>query len=302
MMPSLELLLLAAIWGASFLFLRIAAPELGPVPLIALRVIIAALVLVPVLRLTRRGHTMRGKLLPLAVVGVSNSALPFTLFAFGALHLGAGFESILNATTPLWAAVIGAVLFGAPISRTQLLGLCVGLLGVVLLVASQPGVGHGGEPLAIGATLLAPISYGYAAHYARRHLAGVDAAAVAFGSQAFAALLLALPAAALWPAHAVGGAIWASVAALGVLCTGVAYVLYFRLIARVGAAYAASVTFLIPVFGMLWGALFLHEAVTATMLGGCAVILAGTALASGQWRALARRASQHPSGSRGHSP
>ncbi len=288
-MPSLELLLLAAIWGSSFLFLRIAVPELGPVPLIALRVSIAALVLLPVLRMTRRGHTMRGKLLPLAVVGLSNSALPFTLFAVGALHLGAGFEAILNATTPLWAAVIGAALFGAPISRAQLAGLFVGLLGVALLVGEQPGALQGGTPLAIGAVLLAPVSYGFAAHYARRHLVGVDAAAVAFGSQGFAALLLALPAAALWPAHAVSGGIWASVAALGVLCTGVAYVLYFRLIARVGATYAASVTFLIPVFGMLWGALFLHEAVTPAMLGGCAVILAGTALASGQWRVLLRR-------------
>ena len=288
-MPSLELLLLAAIWGCSFLFLRIAVPELGPVPLIALRVGTAALVLLPVLRMTRRGHTMRGKLLPLAVVGVSNSALPFTLFAVGALHLGAGFEAILNATTPLWAAVIGAALFGVPISRAQLAGLFVGLLGVALLVGEQPGALQGGTPLAIGAVLLAPVCYGFAAHYARRHLAGVDAVAVVFGSQGFAALLLALPAAALWPAHAVSGGIWASVAALGVLCTGIAYVLYFRLIAHVGATYAASVTFLIPVFGMLWGALFLHEAVTVAMLAGCAVILAGTALASGQWRVLLRR-------------
>ena len=290
-MPILELLLLAAIWGASFLFLRIAVPELGPVPLIALRVGIAALVLLPVLRAARTRRALRGRLWPLAVVGFANSALPFTLFATGALHLGAGFESILNATTPLWAALIGALLFHTSISRAQIAGLFVGLLGVLVLVGNQPGMSQSGTPLAIAAALLAPVSYGFAAHYARRHLEGADPALIAFGSQAFAAVMLALPAAALWPSHPVTGGIWASVAALGVLCTGVAYVLYFRLITRVGAAYAASVTFLIPVFGMLWGGLFLHEAVTPAMLGGCSVILAGTALAGGQWQRLLLRRS-----------
>ncbi len=289
MTPILELLLLAAIWGASFLFLRIAAPVLGPVPLIALRVSIAALVLLPVLRSARIRGQLRRKLWPLAVVGVTNSALPFTLFAAGALHLGAGFEAILNATTPLWAALIGALLFRVAISGAQIAGLFVGLLGVVLLVGEQPGMSHGAEPLAAAAALLAPVSYGFAVHYARRHLADTDPALTAFGGQAFAALLLAVPAVPLWPAHAVPAGIWAAVGALAVLCTGFAYVLYFRLIAQVGAAFAASVTFLIPVFGMLWGALFLHEAVTPAMLLGCAVILAGTALASGQWRRLVAR-------------
>ncbi|CAZ87498.1 putative permease [Thiomonas arsenitoxydans] len=285
-MPFIELFVLAAIWGASFLFLRIAVPEFGPLPLIALRVGIASLVLLPVLRTAAARAQFRHKLWPLLVVGVTNSALPFTLFAVGALHLGAGFEAILNATTPLWAAVLGATLFGAPIGRAQIVGLGVGLLGVVVLVGDQPGLSQGAAPWAVAAVLLAPVSYGFAVHYARRHLAGVDPALTAFGSQLTATVLLALPAALTWPAHAVQGDIWAAVVALGVLCTGLAYVLYFRLVAQVGAAYAASVTFLIPVFGMLWGALFLQEAVTSAMLAGCAIILAGTALASGQWKRL----------------
>ena len=284
-MPFIELFLLAAIWGASFLFLRIAVPEFGPVPLIALRVGIATLVLLPVLRTAAARAQFRSKLWPLLVVGVTNSALPFTLFAVGALHLGAGFEAILNATTPLWAAVLGATLFGAPIGRAQIVGLGVGLLGVVILVGDQP-VSQGAAYWAVAAVLLAPMSYGYAVHYARRHLAGVDPALTAFGSQLTAAAVLVLPAAYTWPAHAVQADIWAAVVALGVLCTGVAYVLYFRLVAQVGAAYAASVTFLIPAFGMLWGALFLHEPVTGAMLAGCAIILVGTALASGQWKRL----------------
>ena len=288
-MPALELLLLAAIWGGSFLFMRMGAPVLGPVPLIALRVGTAALVLLPILRRAGLREQLRRSWWPLAVVGLSNSALPFTLFALGALHLGAGFESILNATTPLWAACIGALWFGSPISRTQGLGLLLGFGGVVILVGEHGGAGTGASLLAAAPALLAPVCYGFAVHYARRHLARTDPMLITFASQAFAALMLAAPGAALWPAGPVPATIWAAVLALGILCTGVAYVMYFRLVLRVGAAHAASVTFLIPVFGMLWGALFLHESVHPSMIVGSAVILAGTALAGGQWRRLLRR-------------
>ncbi len=291
-MPLLELLLLAAIWGSSFLFLRLGVPALGPLSLIALRVSIAALVLSPVLRSAPLRHQLRAHWRALAVVGLSNSALPFTLFAIGALHLGAGFESILNATTPLWAALMGALWFGAGISRAQGAGLLLGLLGVVALVGGQAQLAHGISAPAAAAALLAPASYGFAVHFTRRHLGHTDPRVIAFASQAFAALLLMLPGAVLWPGHPVEPRIWAYVGALGVLCTGVAYVLYFRLVVRVGAAYAASVTFLIPVFGMLWGALFLHERITPPMLAGCAVILAGTALAGGLWRRLLPRSAQ----------
>ena len=170
-MPFLELLVLAAIWGASFLFLRMAVPEFGPLPLIALRVGIAALVLLPVLRTAKARAEFRRKFWPLLVVGITNSALPFTLFAVGALHLGAGFEAILNATTPLWAAVLGATLFGTSIGRAQIVGLGVGLLGVVILVGNQPGLSQGAAHWAVAAALLAPMSYGFAVHYACRHLA-----------------------------------------------------------------------------------------------------------------------------------
>ena len=288
-MPALELLLLAAIWGGSFLFMRVGAPVLGPVPLIALRVATAALVLLPILRRAELREQLRRRWWPLAVVGLSNSALPFTLFAVGALHLGAGFESILNATTPLWAACIGALWFGSPISRTQGLGLLLGFGGVVILVGEHGGAGTGASLLAAAPALLAPVCYGFAVHYARRHLARTDPMLITFASQAFAALMLAAPGVALWPARPVPATIWAAVLALGILCTGVAYVMYFRLVLRVGAAHAASVTFLIPVFGMLWGALFLHESVHPSMIVGSAVILAGTALAGGQWRRLLRR-------------
>ncbi len=288
-MPLIELVVLAAIWGSSFLFLRICAPQLGPVPLIALRVGIAALVLLPALRRAELRAQLRQAWRQLAVVGLFNSALPFSLFAYGALHLGAGLESILNATTPLWTALIGALWFGSPISRAQGGGLVLGFAGVLILVGEHAAGSLPGAVLAAAPALLGPVSYGFAAQYARRHVGQRDPMLIAFASQAFAALLLVAPGAALWPNHAVSGPIWAAVATLAVLGTGVAYVLYFRLVVRVGAAYAASVTFLIPVFGMLWGRLFLHEQVSASMILGCAVILAGTALAGGQWRRLGVR-------------
>ncbi len=135
-------------------------------------------------------------------------------------------------------------------------------------------------PLAIGAALLATLFYGFAVNYSKRHLAGVNPFVVAFGSQVSASILLVPLALFFWPKHSVAPSTWAYVAALGVICTGFAYVLFFRLVERFGAAYAASVTFLIPIFGMIWGAAFLGETITPAMIAGCAIVLFGTALAS----------------------
>lgn len=281
-MKLVELLLLAAIWGASFLFMRIATPELGPIALIALRVGIAALVLAPALRQAGAFAQFRAKLWPLFVVGVTNSALPFCLLAWSTLYVNAGLDSVLNATTPLWAALIAATVYRTSIGGTQIAGLLLGLAGVMVLVSRTLDAGIGEIPLAVGAALLATLLYGFAVNYSKRHLAGVKPFVVAFGSQFFASVVLMPLAWFAWPRHAVTPVTWAYVAALGVLCTGVAYVLFFRLVEQVGASYAASVTFVIPVFGVLWGALFLGEKITPSMVAGDAIVLAGTALASGR--------------------
>jgi drug/metabolite transporter (DMT)-like permease len=280
-MNALELLLLAAMWGASFLFMRIAVPEFGPVPLIALRVAIAAIVLLPAMRDSTARGQFRAKALPLLVVGMTNSAVPFCLFAYSTLYVNAGFDSILNATTPLWAALIALAWFQVPLARAQAAGLLLGLAGVVILVWDKLGVDVVGVPSAIGAGLLAALFYGFAVNYSKRHLADVKPFVVAFGSQLFAAALLMPPALWLWPKSAIAPWTWVCVAALGIVCTGFAYVLYFRLVQRAGAAYAASVTLLVPVFGMFWGAVFLNEKVTPMMAVGCGVVLLGTALGSG---------------------
>jgi len=277
-----ELFSLAAIWGASFLFMRVGTPEFGPVPLIALRVGIAALVLLPVLRSAAARAQVRSKLWPLLVVGVTNSALPFSLFAYSTLYVNAGFDAVLNATVPLWTGLIAFVWLKTPMSRPQVIGMLVGMAGVVVLVWDKIGEGQPGVWLATGAVLLATLSYGFAINYSKTRLVGVPPFVVACGSQ-LAATMVLLPLAALyWPAAPVSSIAWYSVLALGVLCTGVAYAIFYRLLDRVGSAYAASVTFLIPIFGVVWGAIFLKEQVTAGMVLGCLVILLGTALATGK--------------------
>ncbi|BAL25252.1 DMT family transporter [Azoarcus sp. KH32C] len=276
-----EMLILAALWGGSFLFMRIAAPLFGPVPLIELRVGLAAAVLLPVL--AWRGHTrlLKERAGALLFVGLTNSALPFVLYAWASLSVTAGFASIVNATSPLFAALVAWLWLKDRLSPTSMVGLLLGLLGVVLLVWGKASFRAGGSGWAVLACLAATLNYGIAANFTKRYLTGVDPMAIATGSQLYAALLLAPFAVWLWPAGHPGREAWLAVILLAVGCTGIAYVLYFRLIANIGPARAIAVTFLIPVFGMLWGALLLDEVVTSNMIAGCAVILGGTGLATG---------------------
>jgi drug/metabolite transporter (DMT)-like permease len=283
-----ELLLLAALWGASFLFMRIGAPEFGPVALTALRVAGATLFLLPLVLWRGQFAALREHWKPIAIVGLANSAVPFVLFSVAALAINAGVASILNATAPLWAAAIAWLWLGDRLSGSRVAGLALGFVGVVALAwdkaSLKPGEHGVSAATAIGACLLATLCYGFAANYTKKRLTGVPPLAAAAGSQASAAVALALPALWLAPSQMPGARAWTSVVLLAVLCTGVAYLLYFRLIARLGAARAITVTYLIPLFAVLWGALFLAETVTPAMAAGGAVILAGTALATGLLR------------------
>jgi drug/metabolite transporter (DMT)-like permease len=288
-----DLVLLAALWGGSFLFMRIAAPHFGALPLAALRVAGAALLLLPLLAARSGLGGLRRHWLQLALVGLTNSALPFACFAFAALSISVGLASILNATSPLFATLIAIAWLREPTTATRVAGLAVGLAGVVGIAWNQLGGGpaHGASELfvAIALCLVASALYGFSACFARRSLSGVDALAVASGSQIAATLLLVLPAWWVWPAAQPPASVWLAVLALALLCTGVAYVLYFRLIARIGPSRAITVTFLVPAFALVWGGVFLGETPTPAMFAGCAAIFIGTALATGLWprRALA---------------
>ncbi|MBK9244818.1 MAG: DMT family transporter [Burkholderiales bacterium] len=288
-----DLLLLAALWGASFLFMRVAAPAFGPVALVEVRVLIAAAFLLPIVAARGGLAELRANGLRAGVIGVVNSAIPFVLFTYAALSISAGFASILNATMPIWAAAVGALWLRERLTALQWSGLALGMAGVAVLVWGQvdfkPGSSRWAVTLAVAAALAATLAYGVAAHLARRLQAGVSPLVTAAGSQIGAGIALAAPAIWLWPAHNPALSLWLAALMLGVACTAIAYLLYFRLIAHIGAVNAASVTFLIPLFGTLWGALFLGEAVTLQMFAGGAVVLAGTVLALGLVRAPARR-------------
>ena len=275
-----RLILLAAIWGGSFLFMRISAPVLGPAVLIEFRVLFAALFLAVVgLVLKKRLH-LRANWKHYFILGFFNSALPFLLFAFGARTLTASVLSVLNATAPLWGALVGALWTRQPISLRAALGLVLGTAGVALLVgfdhvSSKPGAG-----IAVVAALAAALSYGVASQYARA-ARSVEPFANAHGTM-WSSAVMVLPVLPFFPmAGAPTPGIGAAVLALGVLCSGIAYILYFKLVEEVGTTSALTVTFLNPLFGILWGALFLGETIGWYTIAGSAIVLVGTALVTG---------------------
>lgn len=274
----IDLVALGALWGAAFLFMRVAAPAFGPVPLIAVRVTIAAVILMPLLFRQdglRQARTAAG---PLFLVGVLNTAVPFSLLAYAALTLPAGLSSVLNASVPLFGALIGYLWLHHRPPRRRLIGLGVGFAGV--LVLAWPRLASGSDWRAVVAALLATVLYGLSAHVTQRTLSGVPPLIVAAGSQAAAAVTLLPLAALMWPGVAPTTRAWGYAVMLGVGCTALAYVLYFRLIARAGPSTAMAVTYLIPVFGVTWGAMLLGERLPASALVGAMLVLAGVALAT----------------------
>ena len=273
----IRLFALSAIWGGSFLFMRIAAPVLGPAVLTELRVASAALFLLVVGWTLRRPLEAGQHWKHFLILGLFNAALPNLLFSFAAKTLSASVMSILNATAPIWGAIIGALWMRQPPSGRTVLGLLLGVAGVGLLVGADRLSLQPGAATAIVAALLGAFSFGIATNYARTATA-VEPFANAHGSMWAAAILVA-PAIPFSPLVASPGAgVMAAAVALGIVCSGVAYLLYFRLIKDVGATSALTVTFLIPVFGVLWGSLFLSEAVRWNTIVGAGIIIVGTAL------------------------
>ena len=289
-----ELVALAALWGGSFLFMRIAVPAFGPFALAALRVAGASLLLLPLLAMHRELPALRRHWRPIALVGLTNSAVPFACFAYAALTIDAGVSAIFNSATPLFAAVIAWLWLADRMTPPRIVGLVVGFAGVVWIAWDRSTAAvtavAGVSPWAVLACIFGALCYGMAPSITKRHLTGVPPLAVAAGSQLSATLLLALPAAAAWPDAMPSAGGWAAAAALAFVCTGLAYILYFRLIAHAGPANAVAVTYLVPIFAVLWGGLFLDERLTVPLVLGCLVIFVGTALATGVIGPRVRRA------------
>jgi drug/metabolite transporter (DMT)-like permease len=295
---AVDLVLLGALWGAAFLFTRIAVPEFGPVALILVRALVAALVLSALLAARGGLREARANARALAILGALNTAVPFTLFAFATMTLPAGLSSVLNATVPLFGAVIGVGWLGERMSALRVAGLLTGFAGVIVLAWGR--LAAAGDRLAVLAALAATVLYAVAAHYTRRRLGGVTPIAVATGSL-IAATVLTLPfGAAFWPVANPSALAWACAVALGIGCTALAYLLYFRLIARLGAVAALAVTYLIPVFGVTWGAIFLDERLPASAFTGALLVLTGVALTTRRTGIPARPAGGIASARTGH--
>jgi len=274
------LITLAALWGASFLLIRIAVPVFGPIALMAARVAVSAVLLGIGLRITGRRPTgLRAQVRHLLVLGAVNAALPFTLVAYSELHLDASLAAVLIATSPLFSALLSARAGTERLDRRRIAGLLLGVIGVGVLVGWSPMALTATTILSIAATLAAAASYAYAGEYTARHLKSLPAPTIAFGQQLGAAAWLVGPALVNLPvaAHIPTSALLA-LFGLSALCTCAAYVLYFHLIAQIGPMRTNSVTYLIPPFGIIWGTLFLGEPMTPQMLAGLGLILGSVLL------------------------
>lgn len=278
---TLHLLVLAAIWGASFLFMRIIAPQIGTIPTAFFRVSIAATGLLVILAMMRVNWDFQGKFKTVLLLGVINSGIPATLYSVAAQVLPAGYSAIFNATTPLMGVLIGGLFFSERLTPSKIAGVCLGLFGVGILTRAGPVAFDMALLVGALACLLATTCYGFAGFLARRWLdqrGGLDSRLAALGSMLGATLFL-LPLFA-WsaishpPASWGGWHVWLSLLGLGLACTAFAYILYFRLLTSIGPVKSMTVTFMIPPFGVLWGALLLDEPLSMAHLYG-GVLIAG---------------------------
>lgn len=284
----LDFVLLAAIWGASFLFTRLGSAEFGVLPTAGMRVGIAAVFLLPLLVARGQLGTLRAHWKKIFLLGMLNSGIPFALYAFALQSISTGLSSLLNATVPLFGALVAWLWLKDRPHGLKVVGLLVGFTGVAMLAWGKASFKPDASGLVTGWAVLACLGaclcYGLSASFTKRYLSGQPSLVIATGSQVGATLGLALPTLWFWPSQTPSATAWLALLAVGVLCTGIAYVLFFRLVDKVGAAGSLTVTFLIPVFAVIYGVVFLGESVTGWMLVCGAVILCGTALSMGLFK------------------
>ena len=279
-----EFVLLGLIWGSSFVFMRIAAQQFGPWTTAWMRVSIALLVLLPLLLMQRQLPSLLKHWRAIFAMGVVNSAIPFSCYAYAVLSLTTGMSAILNATSPLFGALIAWLWLAERPSGWRALGMLLGFCGVALLAMGMTGglsFKADANGWAVMSCLLATSCYGLGTAYSQQYLKAAPPLAIATGSQFGACLALAIPGWVYWPTNMPDTQAWLGLLVVGAICTGVAYVLYFRLIAKTGGARTLSVTYLIPLVANLIGVLVLGESITWQMSMYGLLILLGTALATG---------------------
>ena len=293
------LLYLGAVWGAVFLFMRIAAPQVGPVWAAEIRLAVGALLLLAIAG-SRTIRVVRGRLLSFLIVGALFSALPFTFIAFATLTLPAGFTALLNAATPLFTAAIGVAFLGNRVSARVIAGLMVGVTAVVVLVGWSPLEPDITTLLAVAAGLGAPASYAIAGNYVRARMSDVEPIELATG-MVTAGALVALPAALLSGQPGtpdIDGIV--SLVGVGTLSTAFAWPVFFRVLRRTTATAASTVTFIVPAFALAWAAVLLAEPVGLELVVGFALILVSLGLVLGLTPRIGRPSIVTPRPSLGH--
>lgn len=275
------LLVLGALWGGSFLFIRVAVPALGPFVLVELRVVLAAVALAVYAVAASRVPQIRSRWRSFLALGFLNAAVPFSLISTAEIHLTASLAAILNSTTVLFTAIVAALWMGDALTARKIIGIVLGIVGVAVLVGWDPTPLNGVVLLSVAAMLGASLSYALGATYAKRSFSGIPPLGMAIGQQTGAAAFLLLPAAVTVPEAAPSGAVILCVLGLALLSTAVAYLIYFRLIETVGPTNTLTVTLLVPVFGLLFGVLLLDEPFELGTLAGLGIILSSVVLITG---------------------
>lgn len=279
--PAIELPLLAAIWGASFLLMKIGVPEFGAVLFMTLRTVVASAFLLTLLMLKKQCASLTKDKLHLFIAGSLNTAIPFVLFGWATLTLTAGSTSVLNGTTPMFGAIVSFFWLKDKLTVSQTIGLLVGFIGVYVLMMDKFSLPDSHVLLPTLAVLTATLCYGISANYTKKYLSHLKPLTLAAGSQLAASISLLPISLFFLPSAVPSSNAMISALVIGVVCTGIAYIIFFRLINDLGPTKAISVTYLIPAFGLLWGYIFLNEQISQTMLFGCGLILLGIALTTG---------------------
>ena len=273
--------MLSALWGGSFLFIRVAVPALGPFLLVELRVGLAAAALCLYALAAGSMPKIRGRWKSFLVLGFLNAAVPFSLISAAEIHLTASLAAILNSTTVMFTAIVAAVWMGDALTARKAIGIMLGIVGVSVLVGWDPLPLNGAVLFAVAAMLLASLSYALGATYAKRSFSGIPPLGMAIGQLSGAVVLLLPIAVVSVPERAPSTVVTFSMLGLAFLSTALAYLIYFRLIENVGPTSTLTVTLLVPVFGLLFGVLLLEEPFGPGTLAGLGIILTSVVLITG---------------------
>lgn len=275
------MVILAAIWGSSFLFARISVGEFGAIPLSAARSLVAALTLFPLMVIKGQWPYFRDNWKHFIVLGLISTALPFTFITISTQFSTAGFASILNSLTPIMSAGVAWIWLKEYLSIPAMIGIGLSFVGVLFMITDTQSIATDFILLPVLTGLGAAFFYALTGNYSRKFVQNVPSVAQATGCQVFAALFLIPPALYLWPENDISPGGWMNAVILGLMCTSLAFILYFYLLKNIGVARTVIVTYMIPIFGMLWGYLFLDEIITTKMFMAAILILSGIALTTG---------------------